>query len=105
MSFNGSYPSLYIIISKEPNKFVLFFRNLRLFFGLMLSNTSLTSKSKKMFLIKKEALDSAVLDAFLESAPQFVLQSSIVLWTGNICEYALYIFLTIYITNLKTFSK
>jgi len=51
-------------------------------------DTSLKPKSHQLFLMKKEALDSAVLETFLESAPQLILQLTIVLQTRNICKYA-----------------
>jgi hypothetical protein len=49
-------------------------------------DTSLPANSALIFKIKKEASESGVFEAFLESAPQFILQSSIVLRTGNICK-------------------
>ena len=36
--------------------------------------------------IKKEAVEARLLEAFLESVPQFIMQWSIVFWTGVICE-------------------
>jgi len=39
--------------------------------------------------MKNEALGAGLYEAFFESAPQFILQSSIVLRTGNICKYIL----------------
>jgi len=52
-------------------------------------DTTLPTNSNGMFLMKKEALDSTILETFLESVPQLILQSSIVLRTGNISKYAL----------------
>ncbi len=48
-----------------------------------------TSLKRNIDLIKKmkeEAVTSKILEAFLESAPQFILQWSIVFRTGNISE-------------------
>ncbi len=42
-------------------------------------------------MLKKEALGSGVLEAFLESAPQLILQSSIILRTGYACKYKLFL--------------
>ncbi len=45
------------------------------------------ANSELIFMLKKEAFEFAVFEAFLESAPQFILQSTIVLRTGNACNY------------------
>ena len=64
-------------------------RNIRLFFALLLTDTSLPENSKFVLKIKQEALGAGLFEAILESAPQLILQSSIVLRTGNISEYDL----------------
>jgi len=50
--------------------------------GLLLTDTSLPQNAKLIFEMKKEALVSGLFEAFLESAPQMLLQCSIVLRTG-----------------------
>jgi hypothetical protein len=52
-------------------------------------DTSLPINSTLVFMMKNEALGAGLYEAFFESAPQFILQSSIVLRTGNICKYIL----------------
>ncbi len=41
---------------------------------------------KMVTFIKKKVFNSNVYEAFLESAPQFILQCSIILRTGNISK-------------------
>jgi hypothetical protein len=62
------------------------FRNLRFFVGLLLLETSTEDDQKIVTLIKKTVFSSNVYEAFLESAPQFILQCSIILKTGNISK-------------------
>jgi len=52
-----------------------------------MTDTSLVANSELIFMLKKEAFESDVFEAFLESVPQFILQSTIVLRTGNACNY------------------
>ena len=64
----------------------IFIRNLRAFFALLMLDTSLLSNYNTMMIIKKEALNTKNLEAFLESAPQIILQGSIIIRTGNISK-------------------
>ena len=49
-------------------------------------DSSLEKNSTLIFKIKTESLVDGILKAFLESAPQFVLQLYIILNTNNISE-------------------
>ena len=55
--------------------------------GLLMIDTSLAENTSIIRKMKKNAFEAGVYEAFLESAPQFILQSSIVLRTGIICKY------------------
>jgi hypothetical protein len=70
---------------------------LRSAFALLLIDTSLEKNSTLILRIRHEALGSATFEAFLEAAPQLILQLSIVLRTGNIsmCLFLMSIFFTI----------
>jgi len=68
-------------------------------------DTSLPANSKLIFKMKKEASDSGELEAFLESAPQFILQSSIVLRTGNISNLLFLLFLLLKNISFSFFVK
>ncbi len=59
---------------------------MRFFLGLLLLETSSEGDQKIVTYIKKTVFNSNVYEAFLESAPQFILQCSIVLRTGNISK-------------------
>ena len=63
---------------------IAYFRNFRRFISLLLMDTSLQFNLYSLQIIRKEAVESRIVEAFLESAPQFILQSSIILRTGNI---------------------
>ena len=45
-------------------------------------NTYLPENSQLVFYLKQKALDTGLFEAFLESAPQMILQCSIILRTG-----------------------
>ncbi len=57
----------------------------------------MNKNSSLILRIKQEALGAATFEAFLEAAPQLILQSSIVLRTGNIskCLFLMSNFFTI----------
>jgi hypothetical protein len=65
---------------------LLNFRNLRFSFGLLFLETTTEGDQKIVTFIKKTVFNSNIYEAFLESAPQFILQCSIVLRTGNISK-------------------
>jgi hypothetical protein len=67
----------------------LFYRNLQSFFALFLLDTSLPSNYRTIKIIQMEALSSSVMETFLESAPQSILQCSIILRTGSMCKLIL----------------
>ena len=48
--------------------------------------TSLPGNRKIIMTIQQETVASGLLEAFLESAPQLILQCSIILRTGVICK-------------------
>ena len=61
-------------------------RNIRLLIILSLMDTSLPHNSDLVARIKQEALSSGFFEAFMESAPQFILQCIIILRTGCTSE-------------------
>jgi hypothetical protein len=67
----------------------LFYRNFRAFFALFFLDTSLASNYRTIQIIQMEALSSSVMETFLESAPQSILQCSIILRTGSMCKFIL----------------
>jgi hypothetical protein len=49
-------------------------------------DTQLSYNRHLVTTIKSQATDFAINEAFLESAPQFILQMTIILRTGNLCK-------------------
>ena len=70
--------------NKELNKSVTvtLFRNLRILFALILMDTNSQHNFKLIAILRKKVLGSNLLEVFLESAPQFILQSYIIMKTG-----------------------
>ena len=60
---------------------------MRLLFGLFLLDSSFPHNATLISTLKKEATGAGLYEAFLESAPQFILQCAIILSSGNISEY------------------
>lgn len=50
---------------------------------MILMDTNLPQNAKLTAIFKKKVESSSLLEAFLESAPQFILQSYIIIKTGN----------------------
>jgi len=67
-------------------KIFVYSRYLRLSIGLALMDTSLPNNKDVIMKMKAESVESRILEAFLESAPQFILQWSIIFRTGNISK-------------------
>ncbi len=65
----------------------IFPRNLRLWFALYFLDSSLPSNAKPIANIQQEMFHSRTLEAFLESAPQFILQCSILWKTDNYSKW------------------
>ena len=62
---------------------MLCYSNVRSLIGMALIDTSLPQNAGLIEKIRRKALDSGLFEAYLESAPQFILQCSIILITGN----------------------
>ncbi len=62
-------------------------RNMRVLFAMMLMDTNLPQNAKLAAILKKRVASSSLLEVFLESAPQFILQSYIIIKTGNTSKY------------------
>ena len=62
------------------------FRNVRHFIALYLMDTSLPENAVLISKIMRRTVDANLYEAFLESAPQFILQSSIILRNGIISK-------------------
>jgi hypothetical protein len=52
-------------------------------FAMIFMDTNLKQNAKLIEILRKEVLGSSLLEVFLEAAPQFILQSYIILKTGN----------------------
>lgn len=61
---------------------------MRYFIGLALMDTSLPDNAHLITAIKRDAIRARILDAFLTSAPQFILQLTIILRTGKYGEFS-----------------
>jgi hypothetical protein len=60
-------------------------------FGIILMDTNLRRNYKLISILRKEALSSSLIEVFLESAPQFILQAYIILKTGNASKFMKYL--------------
>jgi hypothetical protein len=76
----------FFCVMSKGNCFFFSSRNLQAFFSLFFLNTRLPSNEKMIARIQKETLSSTTLEALLESAPQFILQCSIIWRTGNLSK-------------------
>ncbi len=72
--------------------FSLLFRNLRLFLSLLMMETQLPINLTLVNKIKREAVMFGLYEAFLESAPQLILQMSIILRRGYLSKIFIHIF-------------
>jgi len=54
---------------------------------MFLMDTNLLQNAKLLTILQKDVVSSNLLEVFLESAPQFILQAYIILKTGNASEY------------------
>ncbi len=52
-------------------------------------DTNLQENTNLIAMMKKEVLTSKMFEVFLESVPQFILQSYIILKTGNMSNFLL----------------
>jgi len=62
----------------------IFFRNVRFLFALLRLNKEEPNNAEKIELILKQVNGQKILEAYLESAPQFILQITVILKTRNI---------------------
>ena len=75
---------IYFYYSFHPEKFSLLnLRNFCLSFGLLTMDTRASENRKVVLSIEEEAQSTKMFEAFLEAAPQFILQLSILLQTGD----------------------
>jgi hypothetical protein len=65
--------------------------------------SSISQNANLILSIKQEALGSGLFEAFLESAPQFILQCSIILKTGKISKFGFVLLLNT-ISNVALFT-
>jgi len=56
---------------------------MRTLIAMFLMDTNLPQNSNIIAILRKEVLGSNLLEVFLESAPQFILQAYIIIKTGN----------------------
>ena len=63
---------------------------MRYCFALYSLDTSLPSNAKNIAIIQKEIFYSRTLEAFLESAPQFIVQCFIIYKTNCSCKIILF---------------
>jgi hypothetical protein len=68
----------------------IFFRNMRTLIAMFLMDTNLPQNANIIGILRKEVLGSNLLEVFLESAPQFILQAYIILKTGNASKYCFF---------------
>lgn len=59
---------------------------MRFLLALFVMDTQAPENATKIELMLKEVTGSKILEAYLESAPQFILQCSIILRTGNMSK-------------------
>jgi hypothetical protein len=85
----SKHKALSCVLQTKANNGYVSSRNLRYIFGLYFLDTSLLSNENIIASIQKEIFHSKTLEAFLESAPQFILQSSIIWRTGNLSKHNL----------------
>ena len=50
-------------------------------------DTNLSNNAKLIRKIKKDVLITGLIEAYVEATPQFILQCSIILMTGNTSKY------------------
>ncbi len=65
--------------------------------------SSISQNANIILSIKQEALGSGLFEAFLESAPQFILQCSIILKTGKMSKFGFALLLNT-ISNVALFT-
>ncbi len=76
------YPSpIYLLCIVNYSK--IYFRNMRFLIAMILMDTNIPENARLEAILRKEVFGSNILEVFLESAPQFILQSYIIIKTGN----------------------
>ena len=76
------------------------YRKVRMLVGLALMDTSLPQNAILKERIKREAQEFGLFETYLESAPQFILQCSIILITGNTSNCYLFQHYVLVLTKL-----